>query len=74
MKKVNVWELVNKEAAYIINCIENGEVKTRKEYSEYLESVYNWKISEPIGNIVDVYLSINNIDIPWDNEQGDKAE
>ena len=74
MTKINVWELVNKEADVIIKAIENGEIKTRKEYSEYLESVYNWKISGFIGNIVNVYLGINDIDIPWVNEQEDKAE
>ena len=74
MKKTNVWELVNKEAGNIISAIENGEIKTRKEYTEYLDSLYNWKISGSIGNIVNVDLSINDIDIPWVNEQEDKAE
>lgn len=74
MKKTNVWELVNKEANAVIKAIENGEIKTRKEYSDYLDYLYNWKISESIANIVSVYLSISDIDIPWVNEQEDKAE
>ena len=74
MKKTNVWELVNKESENIIKAIENGEIKTRKEYSDYLDSIYNWKISGSIANIVTVYLSLNDIDIPWVNEQEDKAE
>ena len=74
MKKTNVWELANKEAERIIKAIENGEIKTKKEYSDYLDSVYNWKISGSISNIVSIYLSINDIDIPWVNEQEDKAE
>lgn len=74
MKKANVWELVNKEAESVIKSIEKGEIKTRKEFNEYLESVYNWKISESIESIINVYLGINNIDIPWDNETEDKAE
>lgn len=74
MKKTNVWELVNKEAESVIKSIEKGEIKTHKECKEYLESVYNWKISDAIESIINVYLGVNNIDIPWDNEQEDKAE
>lgn len=74
MKKANVWELVNKEAESVIKSIEKGEIKTRKEFNEYLESVYNWKISEAIESIINVYLGINNIDIPWDYEKEDKVE
>ena len=74
MKKTNVWELVKKEADAVIKAIENGEIKTRKEYSDYLDSIYNWKISGSIANIVSIYLGINDIDIPWVNEQEDKAE
>ena len=68
MKKTNVWELVNKEVGNIISAIEKGEIKTRKEYQDYLETVYNWKISDSIESIVAVYLSINNVEIDWDNE------
>ena len=68
MKKTNVWELVNKEAGTIISAIEKGEIKTRKEYQDYLDTVYNWKISEAIESIVGVYISINHIEINWDNE------
>ena len=74
MKKANVWELVNKEAESVIKSIEKGEIKTRKEFKEYLESVYNWKISDAIESIINVYLGVNNFDIPWDYETEDKAE
>ena len=73
MKKANVWELVNKEAGNIISAIEKGEIKTHKELKEYLESVYNWKISDAIETIINVYLGVNNIDIPWDYEKEDKV-
>ena len=68
MKKANVWEIVNKEVESIIKGIEKGEIKTRKEYNEYLESVYNWNISEAIESIVGVYIGINHVEIDWDNE------
>ena len=68
MKKTNVWELVNKEAGTIISAIEKGEIKTRKEYNDYLETVYNWKISDAIESIVGMYLSINHVEMDWDNE------
>lgn len=68
MKKTNVWELVNKEAGTIISAIEKGEIKTRKEYHDYLEDVYNWKIYDAIESIVGVYISINHVEIDWDNE------
>ena len=68
MKKTNVWELVNKEAEYIIKAIEKGEINTRKEYHDYLELVYNWRIVDAIKSIVSVYMGINNIEMPWDNE------
>ena len=74
MKKTNVWELVNKEAESVIKSIEKGEIKTRKEFKEYLESVYNWKISDAIESIINVYLGVINFDIPWDYETEDKAE
>ena len=74
MTRVNVWELVNKEAENIIKAIEKGEVKTRKEFSDYLDAVYNWKIAGSVANIVDVYISVNNIDIPWDIESQESAE
>ena len=73
MKKTNIWELVNKEAGNIISAIERGEIKTRKEYNEYLESLYNWKISDAVESIITVYLGVNNIDFPWGYEILDKA-
>ena len=68
MKKTNVWDLVNKEAGTIITAIEKGEIKTRKEFHDYLNTVYNWNISESIETIVGVYLSINHVEMDWDNE------
>lgn len=74
MTKINVWELVNKEAANIIKAIEKGEIKTRKEYHDYLETVYNWKMSDAIVSIVGVYISVNNIEMAWDYELEEPAE
>lgn len=74
MERSNVWELVKKEAEFIIWAIEKGEVKIRKDYNEYLNSLYNWKITNAIETIVSLYLEVNNVDIPWDNETEDKAE
>ena len=68
MTKANVWEIVNKEAANIIKGIEKGEIKTCKEYHDYTESVYNWRMSDAIQSIVNVYLSINNIEMAWESE------
>ena len=73
MTKINVWELVNKEASIIIKAIEKGEIKTRKEYHDYLNDVYNWEIAEHIETMVGVYLRINHIDIAWDNETTETA-
>lgn len=69
MERSNIWELVKKEAEFIIWAIEKGEVKMRKDYNEYLNSLYNWKITNAVESIVSLYLEVNNIDIPWDNEQ-----
>lgn len=74
MTKVNVWELVNKEAANIIKAIEKGEIKTRKEYGDYLETVYNWRMSDAIISIVNVYISVNRIEMAWDYELEESAE
>ena len=74
MTKINVWELINKEAASIIKAIEKGDIKTRKEYHDYTETVYNWKTSDAIQSIVNVYLSINNIEMAWDYELDESAE
>ena len=68
MKKTNVWEIVKNEAESIINAIEKGEFKTRKEYEQYLQSVYNWDVTFAIENIVSAYIGINHIEMVWDNE------
>lgn len=69
MTKINVWELVNKEAANIIKGIEKGEIKTRREFHECLETVYNWKMIDAIDTIVGVYTNMNCLEIPWDNDK-----
>ena len=74
MTRTNVWELVNKEAENIIKSIEKGEVKTRKEYHDSLETVYNWKIVGAIDNMVCIYMGLNNLEMPWDNETEESAE
>ena len=74
MKKANVWDLINKEAGTIISAIEKGEIKTQKEYHEYLNSIYNWEISDHIETMVGVYLRLNHVDIGWDNETTQTAE
>lgn len=74
MTKINAWELVNKEAANIIKGIEKGEIKTRKEYRDYLETVYNWRMSDAIESIIGVYISINNIEMAWDYELETSAD
>lgn len=68
MKKTNIWEIVNKEAGNIISAIEKGEIKTRKEYYDYLETLYNWKISDTIESIVGMYISINHVEMDCDDE------
>ena len=68
MKKTNVWELAKEESNAIINAIENGEVHTAKEISDYLNSIYSWNFSTCIMSIVNAYTSLNNIEMPWDNE------
>ena len=67
MKKRNVWELVKKESESIINAIENGEFHTAKEIDDYLSQVYSWNFTSSVMSIVNVYISVNNIELPWDN-------
>ena len=68
MTKIDVWELVKKEAETIIRAIENDEVYTLKEIQDYLDSVYSWKFREDVMTIVNLYMSINKVEMPWDNE------
>lgn len=67
MEKTNVLDLINKEAGNIISAIEKGEIKTRKEYHEYLELIYNWKMCDAIEAVISVYMMVNNIDMEWEN-------
>ena len=68
MKKANVWEIAKEESNAIINAIENGEVHTLKEIRDYLDTIYSWNFSTCIMDIVNAYTSLNNIEMPWDNE------
>ena len=68
MKKADMWEIVNKEAKSIIKSIEKGEINTRKEYNDYISSVYNWEISSAIDRVIGIYLGVNNIYMPWEDE------
>ena len=74
MKKTNVCELANKEVENIVSGIEKGEIKTLKEYHEYLESIYNWKMIDAIESVISVYMMVNNIDMEWENETTETAE
>lgn len=66
MTKTNIWKTVNDEAAEIIKGIQNGELKCVSDYRDYLDSIYNWKISEGISRIVEAYAYVNNIDLPFE--------
>ena len=74
MKKVNDWNIVNKEAESIIKAIESGEITTQQEYHEYLDRVYSWKIYNSIVTIVSVYIDVNNVEIPWGDETTEMDE
>ena len=74
MKKANVWNVVNNESQSIINAIEKGEITTQKEYHEYLDMLYSWKIYNAIVTIVSVYLDVNKVEIPWGDETTETAE
>ena len=74
MKNINVLELVNKEAEYVIRAIEKGEINTRKEYNDYISSIYNWEVSSAIDSFIGVYLGVNNIYMSWDDEPQDKVD
>ena len=74
MKKTNVLDLVNKEAGNIISAIENGEIKTRKEYHEYLGLSYDWKMVDAIESVISVHMMVNNIDMEWENQTTETAE
>lgn len=68
MTKINVWELVKKEAETVINAIENGEFHTMKEIDDYLGQVYSWSFTSNVMSIVNVYKSVNNIELPYVDE------
>lgn len=74
MTKINVWEIVNKEATTVIKAIEKGEIKTVKEYHDYVEPVYSWRVSEAIENLVSAYMTLNNIEMAWDYELEESVE
>ena len=74
MKKSNAWEVVKNEAESIIKAIERGEFKTRKEYDEYLQSIYNFDVTFAVNSVVNAYISINHVEMPWDNETSETDE
>ena len=66
MNKTNVWGVVDNEASEIIKGIQKGEIKCVGDFKNYLDSIYNWKVSEGISRIVESYAYVNNIDLPFE--------
>lgn len=66
MDKINVWKIVNDEAANVIKGIQKGEIKCVCGYRDYLDSVYSWKIVEGISRIVETYAYVNGIELPFE--------
>lgn len=73
MKNSNVWEIINNESESIIKAIEKGEIKTQREYHNYLDKVYSWKVYNAIVTIVSIYIDINSVEIPWDDDTTETA-
>lgn len=66
MKKANVWnDIIIPEGEMIIGKIKDGICKSREEFHNYTNSVYNWEISGVICDYVDLYCKIEGIDLPW---------
>ena len=66
MNKTNVWKVVNDEASEIIEGIQKGEIKCVCDFKNYLDSIYNWKVSDGISRIIEFYAYVNNIDLPFE--------
>ena len=65
MKKTNAWEIIKAESDSIIKAIEKGEIKCRKEMTEYTNDLYNYRVAEAITSIVDAYVIYYNISLPY---------
>ena len=65
MKKTNVWEIIKSESDTIIKAIEKGEIKCRREMTEYVNDLYNYRVAEAITSIVDSYMIYYNISLPY---------
>ena len=74
MKNSNAWETVEREVESIIKGIEKGEITTQKEYHNYLDMIYSWKIYNAIVTIVSVYIDVNKVEIPWGDETTETVE
>ena len=74
MKNSNVWETVKRESEFIIEGIEKGQITTQKEYHEYLDMLYSWKIYNAIVTNISVYIDVNKVEIPWDDKTTETAE
>ena len=69
MKKTNVWEIIKAESDTIIKDIEKGEIKCRREMTEYANDLYNYRVADAITSIVDAYLIYYNINIPYSMDE-----
>ena len=65
MKKTNAWEIIKAESDTIIKSIEKGEIKCRREMTEYENDLYNYRVAEAITSIVDAYMLYYNISLPY---------
>lgn len=65
MKKTNAWEIIKAESDTIIKAIEKGEIKCRKEVTEYVNDLYNYRVADAITSIVDAYVIYYNINLPY---------
>lgn len=65
MKKSNLWSIVKDEGEMIIGKIVSGECKCKEEYRTYCDSVYSWTIASKINDYVLMYLTLNEIELPW---------
>lgn len=69
MKKTNVWEIIKAESDTIIKAIEKGEIKCRREMTEYADDLYNYRVAEAITSIVDAYIICYNINLPYSMDE-----
>ena len=65
MKKTNAWEIIKAESETIIKAIEKGEIKCRREMTEYANDLYNYRVAEAITSIVDAYMIYHNVSLPY---------